>query len=324
MVATDETQLRTALEEIVSEALDDGPVTVSGLSLIPAGASRQTWALRAATAHRTRELILRLDLPGARPDSSLIREAELMRRAGGAGVPSPGILAARTGHPVIGDFVIMDRVDGESIPRKLLRDDRFAAARQHLPGQLGAALARLHTVDVADLADLPDRDELEVWVAELHRLGRPMPTFEYAARRLVRSRPQSVRRGLVHGDFRNGNLIVDDRGLRAVLDWELAHVGDPLEDLGWLCVKAWRFGERPTVGGFGDLDDLVGAYEDESGTVVDRDALRWWQILGTLKWGLICVHQAQRHLSGAVRSVELASIGRRVSENERELLDLLG
>ena len=128
---------------------------------------------------------------------------------------------------------------------------------------------------------------------------------------------------MVHGDFRLGNLFGGPEGLRAVLDWELVHLGDPLEDLGWLCVRAWRFGAEPRVGGFGTVDDLVAAYEAESGRQVDRDALDWWEVLGTLKWGIICAMQAATHLTGMVRSVELAAIGRRVCEVESDLLELL-
>jgi hypothetical protein len=128
----------------------------------------------------------------------------------------------------------------------------------------------------------------------------------------------------VHGDFRNGNLIVGPDGVRAVLDWELAHLGDPLEDLGWLCVKAWRFGSPLPVGGFGPVEDLVAGYERAGGRRVDLSALRWWEVLGTLRWGVICIVQTVTHLSGAVRSVELAAIGRRVCEVEWDLLELLG
>jgi aminoglycoside phosphotransferase (APT) family kinase protein len=128
---------------------------------------------------------------------------------------------------------------------------------------------------------------------------------------------------LVHGDFRNGNLIVGADGLRAVLDWELAHIGDPLEDLGWLCVKSWRFGSPHRVGGFGDVDQLLDAYAQASGRRIDPQALSWWEVMGTLRWGIICILQAANHLSGAVRSVELAAIGRRVCEVENDLLLLL-
>ncbi|MFA5123081.1 phosphotransferase family protein, partial [Zavarzinia sp.] len=128
---------------------------------------------------------------------------------------------------------------------------------------------------------------------------------------------------LVHGDFRNGNLIVGPDGIRAVLDWELAHLGDPLEDLGWLCVPSWRFGGVAPVGGFGTRDDLFAAYEAASGTPVDAGAVRFWEVLGTLRWGLICAESANRFLTGGDRSVERAVIARRASETEIDLLDLL-
>jgi aminoglycoside phosphotransferase (APT) family kinase protein len=127
----------------------------------------------------------------------------------------------------------------------------------------------------------------------------------------------------VHGDFRLGNLLVDRSGLVAVLDWELAHLGDPLADLGWFTVRAWRFGGAGEVAGLGSIDELVDAYENAGGASVDRDALRWWQVMGTLRWGVICMLQASTHLSGASRSVELAAIGRRVCENEYDVLRLL-
>ena len=127
----------------------------------------------------------------------------------------------------------------------------------------------------------------------------------------------------MHGDFRNGNLIVGADGLRAVIDWELAHAGDPMEDLGWLCVKSWRFGGAQPVGGFGTRADLFAAYERVSGRAIDPDVAQWWEVFGTVRWGVICIVQAMRHLSGAERSVELATIGRRVAEVEHDVMLLL-
>ena len=124
---------------------------------------------------------------------------------------------------------------------------------------------------------------------------------------------------LFRSDFRLGNLMIGADGLRAVLDWELAHLGDPMEDLGWLCVKAWRFGSPKPVAGVGDYRELIDAYAAESGLDVDPDVVHWWEVLGTLKWGIMCIMQAQSHLSGAARSHELAAIGRRVCENEHDL-----
>ena len=149
--------------------------------------------------------------------------------------------------------------------------------------------------------------------------GSPQPMLELVRRWLIDHRPPPVEPVVVHGDFRLGNLIVGDDGLRAVIDWELAHLGDPMEDLGWLCVKAWRFGQRPPVAGLGRYDELFAAYTAAGGRDVDPDIVRWWEVLGTWKWAIMCIGQASVHLSGAARSHELAAIGRRVCENEHDL-----
>jgi aminoglycoside phosphotransferase (APT) family kinase protein len=132
-----------------------------------------------------------------------------------------------------------------------------------------------------------------------------------------------VAQAVVHGDFRLGNLLVGPAGLVAALDWELVHLGDPMEDLAWLVVRAWRFGSAGAVAGLGSRDELAVAYEAAGGAPVDLDAMRWWEILGTIKWGVICMMQTSSHLSGANRSVELAAIGRRTCEAEYDLMLLL-
>jgi aminoglycoside phosphotransferase (APT) family kinase protein len=129
---------------------------------------------------------------------------------------------------------------------------------------------------------------------------------------------------LVHGDYRNGNFIVGPEGIRVVLDWELSHLGDPVEDLGWLCVKSWRFGNvDQRVGGFGTTDELLTAYAAAGGANVSPGHLRYWETFGTLKWGIICEMQCFAHLQGLVRSVELAALGRRIAETEWDLLELI-
>ena len=150
----------------------------------------------------------------------------------------------------------------------------------------------------------------------LHRhLGDTVAAFKW----LDANRPEVGPPVLVHGDFRLGNVIVGDDGLRAVIDWELAHLGDPMEDLGWLCVKAWRFGSSLPVAGVGEYRQLFEAYEAAGGGAVDPDVVRWWEVLGTLKWGVMCIMQANAHVAGLTRSHELAAIGRRVCENEHDL-----
>jgi hypothetical protein len=219
--------------------------------------------------------------------------------------------------------MVVERLDGETIARKLLRDDEFTLARERLGAQVGGALAQIHQIPSDAVPGLRETDQLEQFRTVLDTLGEPHPAFELGFRWLEANRPPSARVTVVHGDFRLGNLLVDRNGLRAVLDWELAHLGDPLEDLGWFCVRAWRFGSPLPAGGVATREALVDAYEAAAGTRVDLDALRWWEVLGTLKWGVICVMQAWGHLSGTTRSVELATIGRRVCENEWDLLGLL-
>jgi len=291
--------------------------TVTGLERLSGGASRETWRFELDG----RPLILRRDPPGrGAAKAGMGKEAALLRAAGEVGVPVPEVLDVDDDPKDLGAaFLVMAFLEGETIPRRILRDEPYRKARARLAGQCGEVLARLHTLSPDAVDGLDDVDQVAQYRATLDGLGQPHPTFELAFRWLDRNRPDSTRRSVVHGDFRNGNLLVDGSGIVAVLDWELAHQGDPVEDLGWLCVKSWRFGVDLPVGGFGTYTDLLAGY----GGGVDLDELRWWEVLGTLKWGIMCILQATAHTSGAVRSVELAAIGRRVCEVEWDLLEVL-
>lgn len=303
---------------------NNGDAAVENLSRLSGGASRQTWAFDLVpAAGEPRPRILRLDPPGAEA-GVLAREAALIRAAHDAGVPVPSVVALGDASGPFGrDFLVMERVAGETIPRRILRDTEFAGARPRLARQCGQILAAIHRIRPDTVRGLDGSDPLHRWRTALDETGEPHPAFELAFRWLQENRPARTRTTVVHGDFRNGNLIIGPEGVRAVLDWELAHVGDPLEDLGWLCVKAWRFGSQHPVGGFGSYAELLDGYRTAGGGEVDREALRWWEIFGTLKWGIICIVQARRHLTGTVRSVELAALGRRVCENEWDLLRMI-
>jgi len=239
-------------------------------------------------------------------------------------VPVPRVVVSGDGSDELGaPFLITEFVDGETIPRRILRDEQLASARAVLAEQCGRILAAIHRIPPSEVPGLPGGDPLKQLRDQLDRLGEPHPAFELGLLWLAETRPQRSVEAVVHGDFRNGNLIVGAEDIRAVLDWELAHLGDPLEDLGWLCVKAWRFGSSLPVGGFGTIEQLITAYEGAGGEPVDESVLHWWIALGTLRWGIICIVQALTHTTGMVRSVELAAIGRRVCEVESDLLDLL-
>ncbi|MGH2805821.1 MAG: phosphotransferase family protein [Actinomycetota bacterium] len=300
----------------------DEPRRLSG------GASRETWSFEASAADgsRRRLILQRQTRLSDRAQLPIRVQAQLLRAAKRGGVPVADVVVSSddVDEEDLGpDFCITEFVDGETIPQKILRSNEFAAARESAVNRAASALARIHSIPVTDVPYLEEADQLAVYRDVYDGLGRPHPAFEIALRWLEANRSTSSRSAVVHGDFRNGNFIMGPDGLRAVIDWELAHIGDPMEDLGWLCVKSWRFGHREPVGGFGSYDELFDAYERESKTDIDRSSARWWEVLGTFKWGVICILQANKHLSGAERSVELAAIGRRVCEVEHDLLLLL-
>ena len=312
--------LAGVLTSVPAGALAEAPVdaaaaaTVTDLRRLSGGASRETWQF----SFGGRPLILQRQRGGDVRDMGI--EVAVVRAAHAGGVPVPEVIAASADPSALGAaFMILSHVEGETIARKILRDEGFAAARLHLAADCADALAKLHALDASTVAGLPSIDQVQQYRAVLDGFGAPHPTFELAFRWLEANRPPAGRRCIVHGDFRLGNLMVGPDGLRAVLDWELAHVGDPLEDLGWLCVKAWRFGSPYPVAGVGEYGPFLAAYAESSGEAVDADVVRWWEVLGTLKWGIMCIMQAQSHLTGMARSHELAAIGRRVCENEHDL-----
>jgi aminoglycoside phosphotransferase (APT) family kinase protein len=304
-------------------------VRIEELRRLSGGASRETWSFDAVLPDGSRRgLVLRRDPSTQVGQNDRATEYELLVTAARDGVPVPRTVALLSDDDGLGAGFVMERIEGETIARRILRNDEFAGARDVMASQCGAIAARIHAIPTADLPKLPTFDaaaQIEQQRSLLDDFAEPHPAFELGLRWLDERKPASHRPlTLVHGDFRNGNFIVGPDGIRSILDWELAHLGDPIEDLGWLCVKSWRFGVNDRlVGGFGDLDDLVRAYAAAGGNEVDEDAIRFWVALGTVRWGIITVAQAFTHLSGMVRSVELATLGRRAAEMEWDLLQIL-
>ena len=295
-----------------------GARNVTDLRRLSGGASRETWRFHADSE----DLVLQRVRQGT--PIGLRGEVSALSAAFAAGVPVPEVVVDGSERQDLGrPFMIVRAVEGETIARKILRDDTFARARSVLPMQMGRALAQLHRIDPKSVPGLEVEDQIKRYRHAMDAMGEPHPVFEAAFRWLEQNIPDASDVRVVHGDFRLGNLVVNEEGLAAILDWELAHLGDPMEDLGWVCVRAWRFGGDQPVAGLGTYQALFDAYENESGIRPDGDVVRWWEILGTLKWGIICISQAHTHLSGVVRSHELAAIGRRVCENEYDLIELL-
>jgi aminoglycoside phosphotransferase (APT) family kinase protein len=315
--------VREALAETVGD--DPGPVR---LRQVPGGASRETFLVEG----QGRSWVLRRDPPGAQSFVPLRVEFGIVGAALAAGVSVPAPLRF---EPEGGRFgsagYLMDHVEGTSVAPRVLRREAYAAARECLPGELATALARIHSIDVEEVAGVPETGDdpalaaCELWEAELDRIGEPLPALEAGLRWLRLNRPPSpARRALVHGDFRLGNLIVGEGGLAAVIDWELCHAGDPAEDVGWLCIRSWRFGNDDLpVAGLGGLPAFLDSYAEAGGDRPEPERLRWWEAMGNVKWAVICARQADDHLAGRRRSHELASLGRRICEPEWDLLELM-
>ena len=157
----------------------------------------------------------------------------------------------------------------------------------------------------------------------LDKVDSPWPALELGLRWLHERRPKHARRTLVHGDFRTGNFIVGTEGMRAVLDWEIAHAGDPMEDLGYLCMRTWRFGGKGPVGGFGERTDLFAAYEKASGIAVEPEEARFWEVAGAMRWALGCVRRGYAYRHQSDRKLEFAAVGRRVEEPTYDLLNVI-
>lgn len=314
--------------EIVSALIG---ADVSRVEQLSGGASSATFAVDAVKADGTPwPLILQCAATGSVPEGGLPRadQARLQQIAFAAGLPVAEVVRVLAPDDGLGEGFVMARLPGEALASKWLKLPDYAPARAILTRQCAEVLARLHQMPMAAAAGLSlpagsTAQSLDRMFANYRRFGVDSPVFDLAfawLRERVADRPAA---NIVHGDFRSGNFLVAPDGLVAVLDWELAHLGDGHEDLGWLCCNSWRFGvwDKP-VGGFGERDELYAAYEAAGGGPVDRERAAFWEVFGTLKWGIACLQLGDDHVSGRLRNVERAAIGRRVSEVELDLMHL--
>lgn len=308
-----------------------GGTGVEGAQRLSGGASMETWAFTLTGPDGPHEMILRRR-PGPFDEetsrsTSLATEAALIQAAAKVGAPVAPLIRLCEPGDGLGEAHITSRIAGDALGRKIVADPRFEAVRPGLANQCGQILAQIHSAspDGIPLKRSDAAEELDRYEQVYRQSGAQRPILELAFQHLKKHTPAPVAEVLLHGDFRNGNLMISpDTGVAAVLDWELSHLGDPAEDLGWLCVNSWRFGrsDKP-VGGFGDYGDLLAGYAAAGGVRVDLSRVRYWQALGSLKWGVMCLMMYSSYAAGAESSVERPMIGRRVSETEIDLANLL-
>jgi aminoglycoside phosphotransferase (APT) family kinase protein len=307
--------------------------TVGKLAVSSAGARRANVLFDAESPERVLRLVATI-LPTAEIQlNPITAEAAVRTLAEQHGVPVPHVHAVSTDPSFVGGpFFLSDRVDGESVPRRVLRLVHREGIGERVAGQLGEALGRLHAIDPAQAPDdlLDDRaaNPAEVALAGADKLVAdlplPRPALAFGIRWLERHLPPAPpQRTIVHTDARNGNVLVSARGLEAVLDWEgTVRHGDPMQDLAWPALRMWRFKEdEREIGGFAGREPFVAGYERAGGTF-DEERFHWWKVLGTLRWALGLASQSAAHLDGRFRSIVMAASGRRVPELEWDLLML--
>jgi len=318
--------LGNILKEKLANTSIEGEIV--NLEPLTGGASKEIWKFEVNANGKSDRYILRrgsgVEGPLAIKTSD---EAKIQKTVRKLGAQVPEIVAVSSLDEELGDAYIMKFVDGESIARKILRDEEYKNTLPKLAFECGQSIAKIHQADINEFPFLPSKTVFEQ-INDLYQtyvsFNQPSPVFEYTHLWLKKQNFGEINDALVHGDFRLGNIIVDKDGLKSVIDWELAHIGNPLQDLGWICGNSWRFGNTDkVVGGFGDLTDLLKGYNSVSNYHVDEDMVKAWQVFGTFRWGVICLIQASAHLTGSINSVEKAAIGRRVSETEIDIVDLL-
>lgn len=301
------------------------------------GASQETYRITVDTADGDRlvcmrrapgGVVLHAETSSAAP--GLATEALLMQLARDAGVPEPEVYHVLTPEDGLGQGFIMEWLEGEALGARIARSPELAAVRPRLAYECGQVMARIHAIDLdgSGLRDLlavntPEQFVRQTW-ERYQLLGTPQPMIDYTARWLLEHLPGNPRLTLVHNDFRNGNFMVNEHGINAVLDWEVAHIGDPMRDLGWICTNSWRFGvaDKP-VGGFGEYHDLFAGYESVSGERVDPQHVKFWEVFGSFWWAVGCLGMAEHYRSGPDQTVERPAIGRRSSECQVDCVNLL-
>lgn len=328
--------MKDSLERFIRGQRDFEKARVENLRRMPGGASKETWSFDLVDRDEmSLPMVLRIEraLPLA-VSIDLKTEFRLLQEMHTCKIPVPKPYWA--GEEELGSpFAILERISGETLVPRLQRDDRYVSARQLIPRQLGDILALIHRISLErsgfgfmpwrSRTDAPASSELGFYEDLLEKHAPdPHPALEMAIRWLKRHVPHTEKQVLLHGDYRLGNIVFNEEGVRSILDWELAHIGDPIEDLGYISVQAWRFGQdHLPIGGIAKREEFYKAYEEAGGFPLNPESLYYWEVFGNLKWAIITILQALPFLKGKSSSIELASLGRKTCEVELQLLTLI-
>ncbi len=331
--------LQKKLELYLEKVLPGSSVVIEGMQRLSGGAIQENWLLNVQVTggdnSGQHQWVLRTDAKSA-VDVSMSRADEyaVLKTVFEAGVEVPAPFWLCTDLEVIGrEFFVMQAVAGTAAGHRLVKDDVLVPDRPALCRDLGRNLARLHTIKPphdrlmflpAPVAD-PAQGMIEQYLGFLDELPWSFPVIEWGLRWLQRNKPEPAEVCLIHRDFRTGNYMVDRGAVSGILDWEFTAWGDWREDIGWLTAKCWRFGKNENVaGGVGALSDVMAGYSEICPRTISGEELRYWQVMAHVRWAIIAVQQADRHLSGQQHSLELALTGRMVPELENNILQLTG
>jgi aminoglycoside phosphotransferase (APT) family kinase protein len=291
------------------------------------GGSNRTVVFDLVEGSASRRLVSRQETYHAEdsPFLSPSNQFQVMAAAFRHGLPVPEPVFQYDDTDDMGAGFVTGFVAGETMPKRIIADPAFAEARTRLAGELGAFAAHLNAIpleEVAFLERITDSvDPIAAQRARYDYYNEPHPGIELGLRWLETHRPLPQKRVLVHGDFRNGNFMITEKGLSAVLDWECSHIGSGVEDFGWISTRSWRFGSNNLpVGGFSERNPLYQGYVAAGGPPVDPKAVRYWEIFGLVRWAIINIMQAHGHVFGGRRSVVFAACGRNTSQMEYDLL----
>jgi aminoglycoside phosphotransferase (APT) family kinase protein len=333
---TPDDSTRTGIARFIREASGATDVRIASLERMSGGAVQQNWALDAEVSggafDGVQHCVLRIDAP-AKVGESLTRahEFQVLQAVQDADVLAPRPLWLCEDASVAGrTFFLMQRLPGVATGYKVARDPALVPDRRRLARELAANLARIHSVQLPDTAAPFLRRSLALENVAHYRnyldtLAESYPVLEWGLRWCERNAPAREETTFIHRDYRTGNYLVDHGGLAGVLDWEFAGYGNPLEDIGWLFAKCWRFGQHQyPVGGVAHAEDFLAEYELRAQRTVDAAALRYWQVMAHVRWAIIALQQRERHRSGAESSLELALTGHLLSDLELEILELTG